>query len=57
MLRVTGEVFALNIALAALAAGSIMTPSVMIRILFLIAGGLATALLLYRFSRRRPDSS
>jgi len=57
VLRVTGEVFALNIALAALAAGSIMTPSVMIRILFLIAGGLATALLLYRFSRRRPDSS
>lgn len=53
VLRVVGEVFALNIVLAVLAVGSIMTASVMVRILFLIAGGLATALVMYRFSRRR----
>jgi UDP-N-acetylmuramyl pentapeptide phosphotransferase/UDP-N-acetylglucosamine-1-phosphate transferase len=53
VMRVVSEVFALNIALAVLAVGSIMTPSAMIRILFLIAGGLATALVMYRFSRRR----
>ena len=57
VLRVVGEVFALNIALAVLAVGSIMTASVMARILFLIAGGLATALVMYRFSRLRPASS
>jgi UDP-N-acetylmuramyl pentapeptide phosphotransferase/UDP-N-acetylglucosamine-1-phosphate transferase len=53
VLRVVGEVFALNVTLAVLAFGSIMTPSAMVRILFLIAGGLATALVMYRFSRRR----
>src|SRR5882672_9553092 len=53
VLRVVGEVFALNIALAVLAVGSIMTQSVMVRTLLLIAGGLATALVMYRFSRRR----
>jgi len=57
VLRVVSEVFALNIALAVLAVGSIMTQSVMVRTLFLIAGGLATALVMYRFSRRRPASS
>jgi hypothetical protein len=57
VLRVVGEVFALNIALAVLAVGSIMTPSVVLRTLFLIAGGLATALVMYRFSRQRPASS
>jgi UDP-N-acetylmuramyl pentapeptide phosphotransferase/UDP-N-acetylglucosamine-1-phosphate transferase len=57
VLRVVSEVFALNIALAVLAVGSIMTPSVVVRTLFLIAGGLATALVMYRFSRRRPASS
>ena len=57
VLRVVGEVFALNIALAVLAVGSIMTASVMVRILFLIAGGLATALVMYGFSRRRAASS
>ncbi len=53
VLSVVSEVFALNIALAALAAGSIMTQSAMVRTLFLIAGGLATAMVMYRFSRRR----
>lgn len=53
VLRVVSEVFALNVTLAVLAFGSIMTPSAMVRILFLIAGGLATALVMYRFSRRR----
>ncbi|HET7124021.1 MAG TPA: glycosyltransferase family 4 protein [Bradyrhizobium sp.] len=53
VLRVVSEVLALNIALAVLAVGSIMTQSVMVRTLFLIAGGLATALVMYRFSRRR----
>src|SRR5438477_10063413 len=41
VLRVVSEVFALNIALAVLAVGSIMTQSATVRTLFLIAGGLA----------------
>ena len=53
VLRVVSEVFALNVALAVLAVGSIMTQSVMVRTVFLIAGGLATALVMYRFSRQR----
>jgi len=53
VLRVVSEVFALNVGLAALAIGSIVAPSAMIEILLLIAGGIATALELYRFSRRR----
>jgi len=53
VLRVVSEVFALNVTLAVLAFGSIMTQSAMVRISFLIAGGLATALVMYRFSRRR----
>jgi len=53
VLRVVSEVFALNVTLAVLAFGSIMTQSAMVRILFLIVGGLATALVMYRFSRRR----
>jgi UDP-N-acetylmuramyl pentapeptide phosphotransferase/UDP-N-acetylglucosamine-1-phosphate transferase len=53
VLRVVSEVFALNIGLAALAIGSIMTRSAMVGALFLIAGGLGTALVMYRFSRRR----
>ena len=57
VLRVVSEVFALNIALAVLAVGSIMTQSATVRTLFLIAGGLATALVMHRFSRRRPASS
>ncbi len=53
VLRVVSEVFALNVTLAVLAFGSIMTQSAMVRTLLLIAGGLATALVMYRFSRRR----
>lgn len=52
--RVVGEVFALNIALAALAIGSAMTSSTTISVLLLVIGGIATALLMWRFSRRRP---
>jgi UDP-N-acetylmuramyl pentapeptide phosphotransferase/UDP-N-acetylglucosamine-1-phosphate transferase len=51
--RVVSEVFVLNVALAALAIASTMTSSVVGGILFLVAGGLATALVMYRFSRRR----
>lgn len=51
--RVVGEVFALNILLAALAIGSAMTSSAAIAILLFIVGGIATALLMRRFSRRR----
>jgi UDP-N-acetylmuramyl pentapeptide phosphotransferase/UDP-N-acetylglucosamine-1-phosphate transferase len=51
--RVIGEVFALNIGLAALAVGSTMTPSVAIKVIYLIAGTVAAALLMVRFSRRR----
>ena len=53
VLRVVSEVFALNVTLAVLAFGSIMTQSAMVRTVFLITGGLATALVMYRFSRRR----
>ncbi len=54
--RVVGEVFALNILLAALAIGSAMTSSTAIAILFLVVGSIATALLMRRFSRRLPTS-
>ena len=49
--RVVGEVFALNIVLAALAIGSAMTPSTAVGTLFLIGGGVATGFVMYRFSR------
>ena len=51
--RVVGEVFALNVVLAALALASILTASTPTSILCLIAGGGATALVMYRFSQRR----
>jgi UDP-N-acetylmuramyl pentapeptide phosphotransferase/UDP-N-acetylglucosamine-1-phosphate transferase len=51
--RVVSEVFALNIGLAALAIGSVMTPSAAIETVLLIAGSVATALVMYRFSQRR----
>jgi len=51
--QVVGEVFALNIGLAALAAGSIMTPSAPIKAACLAIGGIAVAALLRRFARPR----
>jgi UDP-N-acetylmuramyl pentapeptide phosphotransferase/UDP-N-acetylglucosamine-1-phosphate transferase len=51
--RVVGEVFALNIFLAVLALGSVMTASAMTGTVLVIAGGVATALVMYRFSQRR----
>ena len=54
--RVVSEVFALNILLAALAIGSAMTSSTAIAILLFVVGGIATALLMHRFSRRQPSS-
>lgn len=53
--RVVSEVFALNIVLATLATGSTMTSSTTISVLLLVIGGIATALLMRRFSRRRPS--
>jgi UDP-N-acetylmuramyl pentapeptide phosphotransferase/UDP-N-acetylglucosamine-1-phosphate transferase len=53
VLRVVGEVFALNLGLAALAIASTMIESAIIKGLLLVAGGLAVALTMYRFSRRR----
>jgi UDP-N-acetylmuramyl pentapeptide phosphotransferase/UDP-N-acetylglucosamine-1-phosphate transferase len=53
--RVVSEVFALNIVLAALAVGSAMTSSTTISVLFLVIGVIATALLMRRYSRRRPS--
>jgi UDP-N-acetylmuramyl pentapeptide phosphotransferase/UDP-N-acetylglucosamine-1-phosphate transferase len=50
--RVVGQVFALNVGLAVLAIGSVMTQSIMIGIFLLIAGGAATASVMYRFSRK-----
>ncbi len=54
--RVVSEVLALNIVLAALAIGSVMTSSVAIATLLLVAGGIATALVMYHFSRGQPAS-
>jgi UDP-N-acetylmuramyl pentapeptide phosphotransferase/UDP-N-acetylglucosamine-1-phosphate transferase len=51
--QVVGEVFALNIGLAALAAGSIVAPSVTIKAACLAAGIVATASLMRRFARPR----
>jgi UDP-N-acetylmuramyl pentapeptide phosphotransferase/UDP-N-acetylglucosamine-1-phosphate transferase len=53
VLRVVSEVFLLNIGLAVLAIASIKTQSAAVTILLLVAGGVATTFLLYRFSRRR----
>jgi UDP-N-acetylmuramyl pentapeptide phosphotransferase/UDP-N-acetylglucosamine-1-phosphate transferase len=51
--RVVGEVFALNIFLAVLALGSVMTASAVTGTVLVIAGGVVTALVMYRFSQRR----
>jgi UDP-N-acetylmuramyl pentapeptide phosphotransferase/UDP-N-acetylglucosamine-1-phosphate transferase len=51
--QVVGEVFALNIGLAAMAAGSIMAPSITIKVACLAVGAIATASLLRRFARPR----
>lgn len=51
--RVVSDVFVLNIALAALAVGAAMTASAAIAGLLFVIGGAATALVMYRFSRRR----
>jgi UDP-N-acetylmuramyl pentapeptide phosphotransferase/UDP-N-acetylglucosamine-1-phosphate transferase len=51
--QVVGEVFALNIGLAALAAGSIMAPSFAIKLACLAIGAIAAAALLRRFARPR----
>lgn len=49
--RVVSQVFALNVMLAALAIGSVLTSSPVVASLLLVAGGAATMVLLYRFSR------
>jgi UDP-N-acetylmuramyl pentapeptide phosphotransferase/UDP-N-acetylglucosamine-1-phosphate transferase len=49
--QVVGEVFMLNVALAALAIASTQAPS--FAFVLLLAGALAVALVLYRFSRKR----
>jgi UDP-N-acetylmuramyl pentapeptide phosphotransferase/UDP-N-acetylglucosamine-1-phosphate transferase len=54
--RVVSEVFVLNILLAALAIGSAMTSSTAVAILLFVVGSIATALLMHRFSRRRPST-
>jgi UDP-N-acetylmuramyl pentapeptide phosphotransferase/UDP-N-acetylglucosamine-1-phosphate transferase len=51
--RVVREVFALNVVLAALAIGSVAAHSATAQFALFIIGSLATALLMYRFSRRR----
>jgi UDP-N-acetylmuramyl pentapeptide phosphotransferase/UDP-N-acetylglucosamine-1-phosphate transferase len=54
VLRVVSEVFALNIVLAALAIASIRAGTTVVSIVALLAGMAAVALVLVRFSRRRP---
>jgi UDP-N-acetylmuramyl pentapeptide phosphotransferase/UDP-N-acetylglucosamine-1-phosphate transferase len=51
VLRVVSEVFALNVVLAALAIASTRAQSSLADVTLLIVGGLAVALLMYRFSR------
>ncbi len=53
--RIVSELFALNAVLATLAIGSVATSSPVIDGLLLVAGGIATTLLLYRFSRPYPS--
>jgi hypothetical protein len=53
VLRVVGEVFALNVGLAVLAIASTVTAWWTIRIALLLIGGLAVALQMVRFSRQR----
>ncbi len=55
--RVVSEVFALNIALAALAIGSTTTSSAVAATLLLAAGGIATALVMRRFARQRSSAA
>jgi UDP-N-acetylmuramyl pentapeptide phosphotransferase/UDP-N-acetylglucosamine-1-phosphate transferase len=53
--RVVTEVFALNIALAALALASVRLDSLLTDIVLLAAGSIAVALLLHRFSQPQAD--
>jgi hypothetical protein len=53
--RVVGEVFALNVVLAALAIGSVAARSAAIGGLLLVVGSVATALVMYRFSQPRAS--
>jgi UDP-N-acetylmuramyl pentapeptide phosphotransferase/UDP-N-acetylglucosamine-1-phosphate transferase len=53
--RVIGELFALNVGLAALAIGSVAAPSVAIKILLLVIGGIAASAVMVRFSRPRSS--
>jgi UDP-N-acetylmuramyl pentapeptide phosphotransferase/UDP-N-acetylglucosamine-1-phosphate transferase len=53
VLRIVSEVFALNVGLAALAIGSIMTNSSATSILLVAVGSIAVAFVLHRFSRQR----
>jgi UDP-N-acetylmuramyl pentapeptide phosphotransferase/UDP-N-acetylglucosamine-1-phosphate transferase len=51
--RVVGDVFALNLVLAAFAIGSILTQSVFVEIVLLTAGCIATVFVMYRFAQPR----
>jgi len=53
VLRVVSEVFALNVGLAVLAIASTRTHSAALDVMFIIVGGCAVALTMYRFSRPR----
>ena len=53
VLRVVSEVFALNVGLAGLAIASTKTQSSAINFMFILIGGFAVAMLMYRFSQQR----
>jgi UDP-N-acetylmuramyl pentapeptide phosphotransferase/UDP-N-acetylglucosamine-1-phosphate transferase len=53
--RVIGEVFLLNLVLAALAMIAAVTATVAADAVSFLAGALAVAIVLYRFSRKRPS--
>jgi UDP-N-acetylmuramyl pentapeptide phosphotransferase/UDP-N-acetylglucosamine-1-phosphate transferase len=54
--HVVGEVLALNVSLAALAIASTGVSSIAWRAVLLVVGAVLVALLLYRFSRKRPHT-
>jgi UDP-N-acetylmuramyl pentapeptide phosphotransferase/UDP-N-acetylglucosamine-1-phosphate transferase len=54
--RVVREVFVLNVGLAVLAVGSTRTSSNTVAVLLVVIGGVATALVMHHFSRKRPSA-
>jgi len=50
-MQVVGQVFALNLVLAALALATLLAPSLLVHAAALLIGGVLVAALLYRFAK------